>query len=51
MPALCLIIGAVALKLFPINRENFAALRTAIELKKNGEDYSIYEEKIEMIIR
>lgn len=51
MPALCLIIGAVVLKLFPINRENFAALRTAIELKKNDEDYSMYEEKIEMIIR
>lgn len=40
IPSVCLLIGAFVLKLFPINKKTFASLCSALEKRRNGEDYS-----------
>lgn len=43
VPCICLLVGAVALKVFPINKKTFASLTAALELRKKGESYEQYE--------
>lgn len=40
VPSVCLLIGALVLKLFPINKKTFDSLIKALEKRRNGEDYS-----------
>ena len=51
VPCICLIIGAIALKIFPIDKYTFASLQKAIELRKKGEDYSQYMDDVNKILR
>ncbi len=50
IPAICLLIGAGALKAFPINKKTFASLQEVLKLRKAGEDYSMYMEDIDKIM-
>lgn len=50
VPCLCLLGGAVALKVFPITRKTFISLQTALELREKGESYDEYMEDIEKIV-
>lgn len=50
VPCLCLLAGVVVLKVFPINKDTFDSLRKALELRKEGKDYSAYMEDINKII-
>lgn len=50
VPSLCLLAGAYALKIFPIDRENFAVLGKVLALRADGLDYSMYKGEIEKII-
>lgn len=49
-PCLCLMVGAWALKVFPINKETFASLQSALALRKEGKPYDEYMEDIEKIV-
>ena len=49
-PCICLLVGAAVLKIFPINKETFASLQTALSLRKKGERYDQYMADIERII-
>lgn len=51
VPCICLIIGAIALKIFPIDKYTFASLQKAIELRKKGEDYSQYMDDVNKILK
>lgn len=50
VPGLFLIIGAVILHLFPINKRTFESLRGALDARKAGEDYSAYMNDVNKII-
>ena len=50
VPCICLIIGAAALKLFPINKETFASLTSAIELRRKGQPYDQYRDDLNKIL-
>ncbi len=50
VPCICLLVGAVALKVFPINKKTFASLTAALELRKKGESYEQYEEDLLKIL-
>lgn len=50
LPGIFLLIGTLALKLFPINKRTFDSLRAAIEARKKGEDWSAYEGDIVRIV-
>ena len=50
VPCVCFVIGLVALKLFPINKQTFGSLVEALRLRRAGEDYSMYLEDIEKVI-
>lgn len=50
IPAVCFFIGAFALMKFPINRNNFNALKKAVALKNKGEDYSQYADIVNKIL-
>ena len=49
-PCVCFVIGFVALKVFPINKQTFGSLVEALRLRRAGEDYSMYLEDIEKVI-
>ena len=49
VPSLCFLIGAVALKAFPINKKTFHSLTEASRMKRAGENYCIYEEDLHRI--
>ena len=51
IPCICLLVGAAALKVFPINKYTFASLQKAIELRCKGEDYSEYMDDINKILK
>ena len=50
VPSLCLLAGAYALKIFPIDRENFTVLGKVLALRADNLDYSMYKDEIEKII-
>ena len=50
VPCICLLVGVVALKVFPINKDTFDSLRKGLELRKEGKDYSHYMDDINKII-
>ncbi|MCI7148093.1 MAG: MFS transporter [Firmicutes bacterium] len=50
VPSLCLLIGAAALKIFPINKETFASLQSALNLRKEGKSYEDYMEDLKKIV-
>lgn len=50
IPCICLIAGALALKVFPVNKKTFASLTAALELRNKGEEYSQYEEDLTKIL-
>lgn len=50
VPGVCFLIGALALKIFPINKESFAALQTVLRLRREGKDYSMHLKDIEKVI-
>ena len=50
VPSICLLIGAFVLKLFPINKKTFGSLLSALEKRRNGEDYSAEMEDINYIL-
>ena len=49
-PCICMLIGAVALKIFPINKKTFASLQAALMLRSEGKDYGVYLSDIEKIV-
>lgn len=50
MPGVCFLIGCAVLKLYPLSKERFAALQSALRLKLKGEDYSRYQEDLDKIL-
>ena len=50
VPCLCLLVGVIALKVFPINKYTFASLQKALELKHAGENYDEYLPDVNKII-
>ena len=50
IPCICLIAGALALKVFPINKRTFASLTAALELRNRGESYSQYDDDLAKIL-
>ena len=50
IPAVCCIIGFWALNVFPINKKTFNSLVKALDNRRKGLDYSMYEEDINKII-
>ena len=49
IPCVCLILGALALKIFPINKKTFESLTAALELRKKGESYEQYAADLDRI--
>lgn len=50
-PGVCFLIGAAALARFPLNKETFASLTSAVRKKNAGEDYSEYSEDLNKILK
>lgn len=50
IPSICFIIAAVSLKIFPINKKTFASLQEALKLRREGKDYSEYENDLKKVI-
>ena len=50
VPSLCLLVGAAVLKIFPIDKNTFASLQKAIELRKEGKNYDEYMDDVNKII-
>ncbi len=50
-PSVCFLIGAIALKVFPINKKTFASLQAVLKLRKEGKDYSIYMDDVMKIVK
>lgn len=50
IPGLCFLLGAGALRLFPINKRTFESLAAAVALKREGRDYTQYWEDIRKIV-
>ena len=50
VPAICFLIGAFALKIFPINKQTFASLQAVLELRRDGKDFSMYMDDIRKVI-
>lgn len=51
VPSLCFTAGCIALHLFPVNKKTFGALTSALELRRQGRDFSVHMEEIEQILR
>lgn len=51
LPSLCFLTSAFALKTFPINKKTFASLSAAVALKREGKDYSQYNEDLQKIFK
>ena len=49
-PGILLMIGALTLKIFPVNKDTFFSLKSAITLKESGRDYSQYQDDIDKIL-
>jgi hypothetical protein len=50
IPGICFILGAIALRAFPINKETFASLTAAVKLKQEGKAYEKYIDDIHRIV-
>lgn len=50
IPGICFILGAIALRAFPINKETFASLTAAVKLKQEGKEYEKYIDDIHRIV-
>ncbi len=50
IPGMCFLLGAAALRLFPINKKTFESLTAAVALKREGKDYTEYWEDVRKII-
>ena len=49
-PSIALILSAALLYTYPVSRRRFIMLQNVIEMKKQGEDYSAYEEELNKLI-
>ena len=49
VPSICFLIGALALKVFPVNKKTFASLLEVLKLRREGKDYSQYMEDMKRI--
>ncbi len=50
VPSICMWIAGIALSAFPINKQNFAVLLEAIQLKNEGKDYSEHMSALKTIL-
>lgn len=50
LPAVFLILGTLVLKIFPINKKTFGSIRSALDKRAQGEDYSEYMDDINKIV-
>ena len=50
IPSIALLLGTLALKVFPINKKTFESIKAALEARKNGEDYSQYMDDVQKIV-
>ena len=50
IPSIALILGVLALKVFPINKDTFESIKAALEARKKGEDYSQYMDDVRKIV-
>lgn len=50
LPAVFLVLGTLVLKIFPINRKTFGSIRSALDKRAKGEDYSEYMDDIIKIV-
>lgn len=50
VPAICYLIGYLAIRALPINKKTFASLVAAVERKRNGEPYDEYMEDVQKIL-
>ncbi len=50
IPSIALLMGTLALKVFPINKDTFESIKAALEARRNGEDYSQYMDDVNKIL-
>jgi len=49
-PGVCFLIACAILLVYPLNKKRFHSLQSALRLKKEGRDYSLYQEDIDKIL-
>jgi len=50
MPGVCFLIGVAILFLYPLNKKRFHSLQFALNLRRQGRDYSEYQEDLDKIL-
>ncbi|MBR5739794.1 MAG: MFS transporter [Firmicutes bacterium] len=50
IPSVALLLGTLALNVFPINKVTFGSIKAALEARRNGEDYSEYMDDVNRIV-
>lgn len=50
VPSICFAVGFAALKVFPINKRTFGSLVAALQLRREGKDFSQYMEDVEKVL-
>ena len=50
MPGVCFAIGVAVLFLYPLNKKRFHSLQSVVALKREGKDYTRYQEDLDIII-
>ena len=50
MPGVCFAIGVAVLFLYPLNKKRFHSLQSVVALKREGKDYTRYQEDLDKII-
>ena len=50
IPSIALLLGTLALKVFPINKKTFESIKAALEARRNGEDYSQYMDDVQKVV-
>ena len=50
MPGVCFLVGVAVLCLYPLNKKRFRSLQLALDLRKQGKDYSEYQEDLDKIL-
>lgn len=49
-PGVCFLLTCAVLLIYPLNKKRFHSLQSALRLKEQGRDYSMYEEDLKKII-
>ena len=49
-PGICFLVACLILVVYPLNKKRFHSLQSALRLKKQGRDYSLYQEDLDKIL-